>query len=509
MRCTLLALFLTLLALESPASAQVAPVLRLEGGGTTMLSTHQREVLGFDHGFHGSARPGLRFADVFTVELSVGGIWLPSTTGLGSIFLLGGGVRLEPMLGTVGRLMIDGHAHFAYTGDLPRFSLDGGIGFEFQAGDYLGIGPYVRYTHVFTSGPNDGADAMMISYGLSISVSSSRADDAPDQDRDGVSDANDVCVDVARGPVPDPDRLGCPLIDTDRDGIDDEHDVCPQDEVGPVPDPERSGCPLLDTDGDQVEDRLDLCPREPRGDRPDPAREGCPLADTDGDGLYDGNDVCPTTAAGEHPDPARLGCPEGDDDQDTILNSRDLCPNEHENATLHPDPERMGCPLADRDHDSVPDATDACPDAPGAPNRVARRHGCPGILVVYYDHIAIEEPVYFATGRERILPRSRRVLTALAEALRLTPGVRRISIIGHTDDVGTVEANRDLAERRAASVMAWLVAHDVDASRLEAHGVGESEPTSGGTSVEAREDNRRVEFHILGSVPVIAVGGTL
>ena len=505
----LLAALLLSFAGPAAASAQVSAVLSGEAGGTTMLSLHQRDTLGLDNGITGSVRPGLRFADFFRVELSVGGLWFPSDAGNASIFLLGGGLRLEPMLGTVGRLFIDGHAHYAYTGDLSRISVDGGIGFEFQAGDHASIGPYARYTHVFTSGPNDGSDAMMISYGLSVSIGASRRVAPPDQDGDGVADVDDVCVDVAAGPAPDPQRAGCPLIDTDRDGVSDATDVCPNDAAGRTPDPERAGCPLLDTDGDHVSDRLDLCPNEPRGERPDPAREGCPLSDTDGDGIYDASDVCPTTVIGANPDPNRLGCPDGDDDDDGVRNALDQCPTEHEHATLHPDPDRPGCPLADRDHDSVPDASDACPDQAGAPNRVARRHGCPGILVVYTDHIAIEEPVYFATGRDRILPRSRRVLTALAEALRLTPGIRRLSIVGHTDDVGTAEANRDLAERRAASVMRWLIEHEVDAARLEAHGLGEADPSREGTSADAREENRRVEFRIIGSAPVIVVGGSL
>ncbi len=494
-------------SLATPVRAQVRPVIHLEVGASRMLSAHQRETLGYDNGFSGMARPGLRFADVFGVELSVGSLWFPSMQGLGSVFLAGGGVRLEPMLGQIGRAVVDAHINYGYTGVLSRFAFDVGLAFEFRANDSVGLGPYVRYTHLFASGPNDGEDAMMLTYGLSLSIGASDSHAVPDSDGDGFLDDVDVCVTVPAGRWPDPARLGCPLADADHDGVPDRDDVCPSVAQGSTPDTERPGCPLLDTDEDGISDRDDLCPREPMGEHPDPARAGCPLSDADGDGIFDEGDACPTTAQGPHPDPERPGCPDGDDDGDGVLNAVDLCPTEHLMATFHPDPDRLGCPLADRDHDTVPDAVDACPDVPGAPSSTPARNGCPGLVRVYFDRIDIGQPVYFATGRDTILSRSRHVLAALAEALTLTEGIRRISIEGHTDDVGSDEANLDLSARRAASVVQWLVSHGVDASRLEAHGFGESRPIAEGTSRAAREENRRVGFRVVDPAPVPANEG--
>jgi len=364
--------------------------------------------------------PGIRLADFFDIELNVGALWfpttdVPTTQGLGRLFLAGGGIRFEPLLGDVARLMISGHANYAYTGDLNRLAIDAGIALEFQAGNDVGIGPYARYTHTFASGPSDGQDAMMISYGLSLSVGTSRPHHQIDSDHDGFFDENDLCPDVPAGDAPDPGRPGCPLPDGDHDGVYDRDDVCPTEPQGANPDPQRAGCPLLDSDHDGIDDRDDLCPTEPRGDHPDPARLGCPLPDSDADGVYDPDDACPTTPAGPTPDPERAGCPDGDDDGDGVLNHADQCRTEH--AGFHPDPARPGCPLPDQDHDMIPDATDACPTEPGAPSSNPRRNGCPGLVVMHLDSISIEQPVFFATGRETILPRSRGVLTALAEAL--------------------------------------------------------------------------------------------
>jgi len=494
---------LTLLAcssLAAPAQAQVGFALHLEGGGSTMLSSHQRDVLDFDNGLTGMVRPELRLGDAFGLELGVGALWFPSDAGLGRIFLAGGGLRVQPMIGDVGRFVLDAHASYAYTGELSRFAFDAGLAFEFRASDNVGLGPYVRYTHVFAAGDADGADAMMLSYGLTLALGTSPAH-AEDTDGDRIVDDDDLCPNEPAGDKPDPDRLGCPLGDTDGDGVTDDRDLCITEPVGVTPDPQRIGCPLLDTDGDGISDREDLCPNDVPGEHPDAQRAGCPQADSDSDGVYDGDDVCPTTAAGEHPDGQRRGCPDGDDDGDGFLNSLDQCPAEHANASLNPDPARAGCPLPDRDRDTVPDATDACPDVAGAPSSNARRNGCPGLVTVQLDRITIERPLYFATARDTILRRSDTVLLALAEALRLTPGIRRVSIEGHADDIGTEEDNRVLSERRAQSVMRWLIAHDIDAARLEARGFGESRPTAAGQSFGAREENRRVSIRVLDPAP--------
>jgi outer membrane protein OmpA-like peptidoglycan-associated protein len=252
---------------------------------------------------------------------------------------------------------------------------------------------------------------------------------------------------------------------------------------------------MPDTDGDTVFDRDDVCPEQARGDRPDPDRRGCPLPDTDCDTIVDPDDPCPTTAPGPHPDPERAGCPDGDDDSDTVLNAADQCRAVHQG--LHPDPARPGCPIPDSDNDSVIDTEDACPTRPGATSRDPRRHGCPGLVSVETGRIVIHRPVFFATGRDTILSRSQPVLNALLDAVLATPEIRRVSIEGHTDDVGDDAANMDLSERRAQSVMRWLVEHGVEASRLEAHGLGETRPVQVGNTRRIRERNRRVEFRIV------------
>ncbi|MFO0578255.1 MAG: OmpA family protein [Polyangia bacterium] len=316
-----------------------------------------------------------------------------------------------------------------------------------------------------------------------------------DRDGDGVRDEADLCPDTHKGANPDPDRLGCPLLDRDRDGVFDRDDVCPDTHKGPTPDPERRGCPLGDRDGDGVFDRDDLCPDQHHGPNPDPERRGCPAQDRDGDGVFDRDDLCPDQHKGPKPDPKRNGCPAQDRDGDEVYDYEDQCPEIHKGPK--PDTSRPGCPLPDRDKDSIVDPEDACPDKPGAPHPDPKKNGCPGLVVVQNGQLQILKPVFFATNKDVILKGSYPVLEAVGDALKAQTVIKKIRIEGHTDDRGKQEYNIDLSDRRAKSVMRFLIQYGVDPSRLEAKGFGPLRPVADNKTAKGRADNRRVEFHIV------------
>jgi outer membrane protein OmpA-like peptidoglycan-associated protein len=282
--------------------------------------------------------------------------------------------------------------------------------------------------------------------------------------------------------------------DRDGDGIPDRVDACPDVPGVPTKDPRTNGCPS-DRDGDGVLDVDDQCLVTPMGAHPDPAKRGCPIGDADGDGILDSEDQCPTTPAGAHPHPTKKGCPDVDTDGDGVFDGQDRCPSVP--AGVHPDPAQPGCPLADRDDDTVPDVKDACPDEPGAPSTNPKKNGCPGLVLVRQGSLTILSPVHFATGKDKILPDSFPVLQAVAEALIAEPEIKKVSIEGHTDDRGGHDFNMDLSQRRTQSVRTWLIEHGVAPDRLEAHGLGETQPLMPNATEAGRAKNRRVEFRIL------------
>jgi outer membrane protein OmpA-like peptidoglycan-associated protein len=78
-----------------------------------------------------------------------------------------------------------------------------------------------------------------------------------------------------------------------------------------------------------------------------------------------------------------------------------------------------------------------------------------------------------------------------------------VAIIGHTDSKGAEAYNLELSKKRAEAVKQWLVSQaEIDSSRIETTGKGESEPVvpntnpDGSDNPEGRQKNRRVEIRI-------------
>ena len=108
------------------------------------------------------------------------------------------------------------------------------------------------------------------------------------------------------------------------------------------------------------------------------------------------------------------------------------------------------------------------------------------------------ENLFFATNKTYILPQSEAAMANLANFLLMNPSVT-IHITGHTDAVGTDEANQILSEGRANAVRNDLIKRGVAAERMTAEGKGEKEPVADNDTEEGRQLNRRVEFIITGT----------
>lgn len=69
-------------------------------------------------------------------------------------------------------------------------------------------------------------------------------------------------------------------------------------------------------------------------------------------------------------------------------------------------------------------------------------------------------------------------------------------IFGHTDSTGPTAYNQTLSEKRAQSVVNYLVAKGISPDRLTAKGFGESQPVAPNKTKEGRQKNRRVELDL-------------
>lgn len=277
--------------------------------------------------------------------------------------------------------------------------------------------------------------------------------------------------------------------DLDGDGIADSKDTCPGTPAGALVD--ARGCPI-DSDGDHVPDGIDQCPNTPAGATVD--ARGCP-SDSDADGVYDGIDQCAGTPAGTRVDVR--GCPL-DADGDGVADELDQCPNTPAGTQV----DAKGCPLEfDSDHDGVNDDKDLCPNTPATVKVDA--DGCP-ITLTEYDTQLLDKgtittrDIHFATARWDILPESGPVLDAIGTTLIQWPKLR-IEIGGHCDARGSDAYNLDLSQKRAQTVLDYLLQKYPQISREQyaAKGYGEGAPIASNKTVEGMAKNRRVEFKVL------------
>ena len=102
--------------------------------------------------------------------------------------------------------------------------------------------------------------------------------------------------------------------------------------------------------------------------------------------------------------------------------------------------------------------------------------------------------IYFDTGSDGIRQESAPTLKEIGAMLKDHPELK-LTIEGHTDNVGKPESNQALSEKRAAAVRQYLIDnYQVDASRLEASGLGQTKPVGTNDTAEGRQQNRRVEL---------------
>ncbi len=275
-----------------------------------------------------------------------------------------------------------------------------------------------------------------------------------DQDLDGVRDWLDKCPNTPIGAKVDGN--GCPT-DADRDSVFDGLDKCPDTPFGAKVD--KTGCPL-DADGDGVPDGLDRCADTPKGAKVD--SQGCPL-DSDGDGVFDGLDQCDGTPGGARVD-------------------------------------ANGCPL-DADGDGVADGIDQCEGTPAGFEVDAT--GCIAELAQFRKELMetgkiTAYNINFDTGKSTLKPESFPILDLVGGLINGRPDLK-IEIGGHTDNSGTLAANRRLSEARAKAVRAYFGQKfpEIGLDRITAKGYGPSQPVGPNDTPENKLRNRRVEFKVL------------
>ncbi|AMZ72307.1 MULTISPECIES: OmpA family protein [Pseudomonas] len=157
----------------------------------------------------------------------------------------------------------------------------------------------------------------------------------------------------------------------------------------------------------------------------------------------------------------------------------------------------------DEDGDGVPDSRDKCPGTPKGVQVDA--DGCPPPApppmaeeppVVKEETIVIRD-VHFEFNKATLTPADKDVLSTVATRLKQETSTAQLRVTGHTDSVGSDAYNQRLSEKRANSVVQYLVENGVPrASFVSVSGAGESQPVADNKTADGRAMNRRTEIKI-------------
>lgn len=109
--------------------------------------------------------------------------------------------------------------------------------------------------------------------------------------------------------------------------------------------------------------------------------------------------------------------------------------------------------------------------------------------------VVLGDAILFKTGSASLNPAADAALSRIAYNLNQNPKTIA-TIVGYTDNTGSLELNDKLSLERAQAVMNYLISKGVAATRLSAKGEGPNNPVASNATAEGRAQNRRVEIYI-------------
>jgi len=115
--------------------------------------------------------------------------------------------------------------------------------------------------------------------------------------------------------------------------------------------------------------------------------------------------------------------------------------------------------------------------------------------------------IYYAFNRYNLSDTAKAIIDTTIYAIMTENPLIIAEISSHTDNKGTDNYNLSLSQKRAQSVVNYLIYKGIQQERLQAKGYGESSPiapnqnTDGSDNPEGRQKNRRTEFKVIGILP--------
>jgi outer membrane protein OmpA-like peptidoglycan-associated protein len=144
--------------------------------------------------------------------------------------------------------------------------------------------------------------------------------------------------------------------------------------------------------------------------------------------------------------------------------------------------------VLDSDLDGLLDDEDQCPDT--AKDTAVDEFGCVNLKG---NIDGVISNVQFDSNSDRLTQASKLGLDNVANLLVTSTAVN-VEVQAHSDNTGSARYNKNLSQKRAESVVSYLVEKGVAADRMSAMGYGEEKPVADNNTTSGRAKNRRVEF---------------
>ena len=192
-----------------------------------------------------------------------------------------------------------------------------------------------------------------------------------------------------------------------------------------------------------------------------------------------GHEICP-----DHLVPTQYSTGYNDMISNQIVSTTYTAPKAASKSVTKEDSKAAVVAEADTDKDGVVDSKDQCPDTPLGYK--VNPVGCP---------ISVTLHVNFPTNSSVIPASNESDIVDLVKILQDNPPAK-VTIIGHTDNVGSDKFNQILSEKRSKAMGGKLIANGISAERITTVGMGEKQPVATNKTAKGRALNRRIQVNL-------------
>lgn len=153
----------------------------------------------------------------------------------------------------------------------------------------------------------------------------------------------------------------------------------------------------------------------------------------------------------------------------------------------------------DSDSDGILDEDDKCPEAKELYNGIDDLDGCPDFDKEKRASEVVTSILWgveFASGSTSLSYDSKKALAPLLTMMKKSRS-KKIELRGYSDHSGGYETNIRISQKRAESVMSYLVQNGIPEERIVAVGYGANYPYADNRTSKGRKLNRRIEYFVI------------